>query len=56
MILCRALSYEENTLDKSLLSEISWSGTHGSTAFPTPAFMWMTAIPGAASTALASSR
>ena len=37
-------------------SEISWSGTHGSTASPTPAFMWMMAIPGAASTAPASSR
>lgn len=29
---------------------------HGSTASPTPAFMWMMAIPGAASTAPASSR
>ena len=35
---------------------ISWSGTHGSTASPTPAFMWMMAIPGAASTAPAFSR
>ncbi len=34
---------------------ISWSGTHGSTA-SNPAFMWMTAIPEAASTAPASSR
>ena len=56
MILCRALSYEENTLDKSLLSGISWRGMHGSTASPIPAFMWMMAIPEAASTAPASSR
>ena len=27
MILCRALSYEENTLDKSLLSVICWKNT-----------------------------
>ena len=38
------------------ISGISWSGTHGSTASPTPAFMWMMAIPGAASTAPAFSR
>ena len=36
MILCRALSYEENTLDKSLLSRPSSKSTHRKTASKTP--------------------
>ena len=34
MILCRALSYEENTLDKSLLRSGFWKSIAGITAIP----------------------
>ena len=34
MILCRALSYEENTLDKSRLRSVSLKPTQSRTAFP----------------------
>lgn len=34
MIMCRALSYEENTLDKSRLKRRFWNGTAGSMELP----------------------
>ena len=34
MILCRALSYEENTLDKSLLRSVFLKPTQSRTVFP----------------------
>ncbi len=44
MILCRALSYEENTLDKSLLKNLLSASTQRITDFKTPSFLWMTGI------------
>ena len=45
MILCRALSYEENTLDKSLLKNLSCKSTPMRMGSRTPDFMWTMAIP-----------
>lgn len=46
MILCRALSYEENTLDKSLLRRRFWNATARITGLPPTAIMTRTtAIP-----------
>ena len=44
MILCRALSYEENTLDKSLLKSAFWKPTPSRTALPISAGTQMTVI------------
>ena len=38
MIMCRALSYEENTLDKSRLRKISCKGSQKTITFPSPCF------------------
>ena len=45
MILCRALSYEENTLDKSRLKNLSCKSTPMRMGSRTPDFMWTMAIP-----------
>ena len=45
MILCRALSYEENTLDKSLLKNGYSKPTQNKMALPTCAGTPTTAIP-----------
>ena len=39
MILCRALSYEENTLDKSLLRKSIWKITLAKTALTTSSIL-----------------
>lgn len=44
MILCRALSYEENTLDKSLLKRKFYRSTLLNTGTPTSAFTLTTAF------------
>ena len=44
MILCRALSYEENTLDKSRLKSAFWKPTPSRTALPISAGTQMTVI------------
>ena len=56
MIMCRALSYEENTLDKSRLRKRSFNAMHLTTATKTIAFILMTAFRVQRSTALASSK
>ena len=43
MIMCRALSYEENTLDKSRLSAPCWRNTQKKRASRTPSSLRMTA-------------
>ena len=45
MIMCRALSYEENTLDKSRLRKISCKSLQKTITFPIPDSMWMTVFP-----------
>lgn len=45
MILCRALSYEENALDKSLLKNAYLQSMRKKTNFRIPAFMWTMATP-----------
>lgn len=52
MILCRALSYEENTLDKSLLSVPFWGSTLRNTALRIAGSLWTTATPAQTLTAL----
>ena len=44
MIMCRALSYEENTLDKSRLKSAFWKPTPSRTALPISAGTQMTVI------------
>ena len=42
MILCRALSYEENTLDKSHLKKVSCKGSQKTIISQARASMWTT--------------
>ena len=42
MILCRALSYEENTLDKSRLKKVSCKGSQKIIIFQIRVSMWTT--------------
>ena len=44
MILCRALSYEENTLDKSLLRKSCFPNMPKTIIFRIPNSMWMMVI------------
>lgn len=52
MILCRALSYEENTLDKSLLSAPFWGSMPRNTVLRIASSLWMMATPAQTLTAL----
>ena len=45
MIMCRALSYEENTLDKSRLKSVFWKPTPSRMALPICAGTPTTAFP-----------
>ena len=56
MILCRALSYEENTLDKSLLKKVSCKGSQKTIISQTLASMWMTVFQAVTSKGLHFSR
>ena len=44
MIMCRALSYEENTLDKSRLRRRFWNATARITGLPPTAIMTRTTV------------
>ena len=56
MILCRALSYEENTLDKSRLKKASCKGSRKTIISQTLASMWMTVFQAVTSKGLHFSR
>ena len=47
MIMCRALSYEENTLDKSRLKKASCKGSQKIIIFQIRASMWTTVFQAA---------
>lgn len=51
MILCRALSYEENTLDKSLLKKRFSRNTQKNKVSETSSFSWTMVTPVLTSTA-----
>ncbi len=56
MILCRALSYEENTLDKSLLKKASCKGSQKIIIFQIRVSMWTTVFQAVTSKGLHFSR